>query len=386
MSFEKNLTSIIKSSLLGTTPNIDDDFDFKFAFEFSKAHQIIGLAYRGLIKEARFKESSAYKSFEQANYFINYIDIHQKYETDSIFLEFDKNGVDYMPLKGTIIKDIYPSSEMRTMSDADILTREKQKSKAISIMTSLGFTYMYESNHEISFSKNNIYIELHKHLIPTYNLDFDKYFGDSWAFAKNQVGHRYYMSDEDFLIYIFTHFAKHFRDKGAGVKYVVDFYVYLTAKKNLDFTYIKSVLEKLSLLKFYENIVKLIDVWFNDANGDEVTDYLTKKIFSEGVYGSEQNSNKSYALRSVESSKNVNGRNFFIAIFPPYASMRDRYPVLKKAKILLPIFWVFRWVSVICTKPKRISERVKDIKEMPNVAESYREELNFVGLDYNFDK
>jgi hypothetical protein len=93
MSFEKNLTSIIKSSLLGTTPNIDDDFDFKFAFEFSKAHQIIGLAYRGLIKEARFKESSAYKSFEQANYFINYIDIHQKYETDSIFLEFDKNGV-----------------------------------------------------------------------------------------------------------------------------------------------------------------------------------------------------------------------------------------------------------------------------------------------------
>jgi hypothetical protein len=166
----------------------------------------------------------------------------------------------------------------------------------------------------------------------------------------------------------------------------VDFYVYLTAKKNLDFTYIKSVLEKLSLLKFYENIVKLIDVWFNDANGDEVTDYLTKKIFSEGVYGSEQNSNKSYALRSVESSKNVNGRNFFIAIFPPYASMRDRYPVLKKVKILLPFFWVFRWVSVIFTKPKRISEKVKDIKEMPNVAESYREELNFVGLDYNFDK
>lgn len=385
MSFEKSIISLIKSSLDGSMPQVADDFDFKFAFEFSKAHQIISLVYRGLASDKKLKEHPCFKEFEQASYYMTYIDIQQKYETDSIFLEFDKNGIDYMPLKGTIIKDLYPSPEMRTMSDADILIREEQKGKARAVMASLGFSECCESNHEISFQKGNIYIELHKHLIPTYNLDFDRYYGDSWAFAKKQVGHRHFMSNEDFYVYIFTHFAKHFRDKGAGVKYVVDFYVYKKAFANLDYEYIEKVLKDLSLYRFHENVMRLVDVWFNDKEGDEVTLYLAKKIFREGVYGSEKNSSMSYALRGAKTYKNVKSKNFSIAVFPPFSYMKEKYPILKKVCILLPFFWIVRWVGVLF-KPKKISQRVKNINEMPALAESYREELNFVGLDYNFDK
>lgn len=38
-------------------------------------------------------------------------------------MAFDAGGIDYMPLKGSILKDLYPRHEMRMMGDADILIR-----------------------------------------------------------------------------------------------------------------------------------------------------------------------------------------------------------------------------------------------------------------------
>ena len=90
-------------------------------------------------------------------------------------------------------------------------------------------------------------------------------------------------------------------------------------------------------------------------------------------------------MKSVRSSKNAKGKNFIIAIFPPFSVMKDKYPVLNKVSILLPFFWCVIWFGAIF-RPKKITNRVKVINEIPTLAESYREELNFVGLDYNFDK
>ncbi len=95
-------------------------------------------------------------------------------------------------------------------------------------MNRLGYLPGVESNHEYVWDKKNmLHVELHKMLIPSYNKDYYAYFGDGWRLAKKYDGSEFKMSDEDTFVYIFTHFAKHYRDAGIGIRHITDIYVYL---------------------------------------------------------------------------------------------------------------------------------------------------------------
>ena len=106
-------------------------------------------------------------------------------------------------------------------------------------MQKLGYAEKVESNHEYIWHKAGSYIELHKRLIPTYNKDYYSYFGDGWRLAKLKDGTRFSMTDEDQMVYLFTHYAKHYRDAGIGIRHIVDLWVYRNNKPNLNEEYIK---------------------------------------------------------------------------------------------------------------------------------------------------
>ena len=76
---------------------------------------------------------------------------------------FEENGIAYMPLKGLLLRDLYPAPEMRTMGDVDILIRPEQHERIRALMPTLGFSFVLESAHECSWGKPGIlYMELHK--------------------------------------------------------------------------------------------------------------------------------------------------------------------------------------------------------------------------------
>ena len=58
------------------------------------------------------------------------------------------------------------------------------------------------------------------------------------------------MTPEDEFIYLFTHFAKHYRDGGIGCRYVVDLWVFLRNNPTMDPEKIKRELDKLQLREF----------------------------------------------------------------------------------------------------------------------------------------
>ena len=232
-----------------------------------------------------------------------------------------------------------------------------------------------------------LHIELHKRLIPSYNEDYYAYYGDGWRLARPvaEGSCRYEMSPEDTFIYLFTHFAKHYRDQGAGMKYVIDFYVYKRQYPRLDMGYIARELENLQLFEFYQNIMRMMDVWFEDAPSDEMTDYLTNKIFSDGVFGNEANSAMSEGLKLSKESGSVRARKKWRLIFPSYTSMCARHPILKKWAILLPLFWIIRGFDILLHHRDRLQEQKVRLEVMSDEnIDKYHRELNYVGLDYNF--
>ena len=196
------------------------------------------------------------------------------------------------------------------------------------------------------------------------------------------------MSAEDDFIYNFTHYAKHYRDAGVGIKHIVDLWVYKINNPNLSENYILTELKKLQLDVFYKNTMNTLEVWFENATPTEQTKLITDVIFNSGVYGT----HKAHILSdAVKDSKNIGTaeKTRFIRIrntvFLPYSSMVNRYPSLKKHPVLLPIMWVVRWFEAIFVRKGSVKTNQEKLKILSaeNISD-YQSALNFVGLDFNF--
>lgn len=389
--FQKGFLSLIRAALEETQPSLPEDFSFRDAYTVSEAHQILPLIYYGALYVPAFQTHElAGRFFERSCSYISH-SASQMESVSRVCKLLEASEIPYVLLKGTLLKELYPSPELRIMGDADILIHVEDYGRIRPLMKMLQGMELPESDHEYAWLlPPRLNIELHKRLIPSYNEDYYAYYGDGWRLAHpaSDGSCRFEMSKEDMLIYLFTHFAKHFRDKGAGIKYVVDFYVYRKSYPDLDLTYLEREMRKLRLWDFYLNIMHLVDVWFCDAPSDDKSDYLTSKIFDDGVFGKDANKAVAEGLKltkSAGSAKSAKRSKILRMAFPKYLSMCSLYPVLKKWPILLPIFWLVRLFDIVFVHRYRIKRRKGELDAMndENISR-YQRELNYVGLDFNF--
>lgn len=316
-----------------------------------------------------------------------YVNEKQNAEIQKLIFAFEENNISYMPLKGMILKEMYPSGDMRAMADADILIKCCEYDKIKEVMDYLGYSFTVESDHEYNFTKKPfMHIELHKRLIPSYNEDMYAYFGDGWKLAKKCQNSkcRYELSPEDNLIYILAHFAKHYRDGGIGIKHVIDIWLY--CKNNIiDEEYLKDKLRELNIYNFYENIKKLITAWFENGELDDITEQMTLFIINSGNFGTIENSMSATAIRESSGSENAAKFKYLKFIFPRPDKMRKIFPILEKAPFLLPVMWVWRVVRLILFRRDKIDMHKKNVASIDeNSVKNYQIHMEMVGLDiYN---
>lgn len=386
--FQKGFLALAKAALTDSPLENPVRLDYEDVYRVADAQQVVPLMYYGAIRDPAFMGHTCAQLFlERTCVYMGHGE-DQSETANRIFQAFDKEGISYMPLKGTLLKSMYPNPEMRIMGDSDILIRMDEYDRVRRVMFSLMMLPQKESDHEYIWqTMTGLQIELHKRLIPSYNEDYYAYYGDGWRLARLAEGesYRYEMSPEDTYIYLFTHFAKHYRDQGVGMKYVFDFYVYQRKYPELDVAYIARELDKLQLFEFYRNVTRMIDVWFNGTPADEITDYLTDKIFADGVFGKGENSAMSEGVKLSKGSGSVRAKKKWRLIFPSYSSMCARHPVLKKWAILLPLFWIIRGFDILFFHRDRYRNRMEQLELMTDEnIDRYHRELNYVGLDYNF--
>ena len=138
---------------------------------------------------------------------------------ETIFEAFERNGIPFMPLKGCNMKKIYPKPELRAMGDADILIHPEDHERIYQLMTELGFEYGKENDHVFTWRSQHLHVELHKSLVPITDEDYFNYYGTGWQLGIKGEGSRYNLSVEDAYIFMFTHFARHYRGGGIGCRH-----------------------------------------------------------------------------------------------------------------------------------------------------------------------
>lgn len=296
---------------------------------------------------------------------------------------FKENKIDYMPLKGCLLKSNYPKPEIRRMGDIDILIKTNQYKKIIKVMRDLGFEQGKETDHELKWTRDGILVELHKRLIPTDNIDYVAVLGDGWSLAKKITDNEYSMNKEDMFIYLFLHFTKHYRDAGIGIIHMCDIYIY-TNSVELDFGYISERLKKLGIYEFWLNVEYTLGVWFGENIDTKISDYITEVILNSGVYGTYNNIVLSVALKQKEKSEKFLN-DVWRQLFPSYTWMKNRHPILADAPVFLPFFWIVRWFDLCFKNRKRIFDKISERKIATDQRVSeYEKSLAYVGLKYDF--
>ncbi len=383
------LIKLAKSAITGEMEQIPHGADFNEVYKFAQSANIAPLIYAGIKKSKTDVDDEVLQQFKMASLRCLLYCENQRSQLGKVYDVFEREGIDYLPMKGSVVSFLYPDAYMRVMGDVDILVRKEQFEQAKKLFSDMGFEKTATHENETSFVKGALYVELHTLFCAPVIGEFYDYYRQAWSFAKiNEDGkHRYSMTNEDFYVYQVVHFAKHFITGGIGLKHFIDFYVMKLKLDELDYDYIKSQLKIMKLDKFFDVLRDTLDVLFYGAPWTEGSASMAETLFKSGVFGTGKDNG---AFLAVNNEQNGKGTSAFSTIktvvFMPYKRMCLKYPVLKKAPVLLPAFWILRIFSVMFSRGNGVNpfKYLLGIKKGMNKASisEYKQKMMSVGLDF----
>ena len=135
-----------------------------------------------------------------------------------------------MPLKGMLLKKLYPHPWLREMSDIDVWYDASATDKVREIMLADGFREKtkYSPNHEV-YIKGKIYtVETHTDLFNNYiHPDFHAYFhGKTYALCQDSP-YKKQMTPNEQYIFLTAHAFVHYSSAGTGLRTLLDQRIFL---------------------------------------------------------------------------------------------------------------------------------------------------------------
>lgn len=357
-----------------------EDVSWNDLFEYAKSQSLSTMAYRA-IQTSGF-DIGAELSKEWATLFSRNLVayVNQEHECERLCKAFSDAGIMNMPLKGSVIRKLFPAPEMREMCDLDILVKPEDIERAHEIMLEKGYDFIEEhtTSHNRDYQKPPyLNVEIHNYLLPRENRLFF-YYADYWTkavYKENDLTCR--MGWDDCYVYMIAHTYKHFSQFGTGIRSVLDAYLMRSQLKDiLDREYITAQLKILGILDFANSFERLSVAWFEGENNDmpEELQFYNNRVLESGTYG-ENDILKAKAMKYISEGKSLRyakRRMAITKVFPSYANMKRKYPCLKYLPFLLPLFWVLRWISTVFAKPKKMITFFKKLKHLS--LNGYKEE------------
>ncbi len=329
----------------------------KLLAALAKKHSIANLLYFAVREREDFPREIS-SALEKELFSSAHRALLQEHESTRVFAELHRRGVPYLVMKGAVIRPLYPMPEMRVSCDVDVFYDKKHRRAVDRMMEELGYTLREsDPNHDEYVHKSGVLIEMHRNLVTEYPT-VDRYYEDIWERLVPVDGCEYRMSDEDFYIYATVHTMKHFVTAGTGIRSVMDAFVYLAAKPDLDRNYLMRELDKLRLTDFHLMIEKLAAVWFGGEAMPDALAPISDYILGSGTYGIA-------VQRAVNDSASVRGGKLgylFFRAFPPYHWMAEKYPSLRRLPFLLPVFWLWRLLTVPFKNKEVVGKTVRAVR------------------------
>ena len=366
------LTELIKSAVLGEPiPKglVLTDEQVTELYRMSKFHDIVGIVGSSLIDGGFVKSSDLRDKFQKEIMLSIYRERQISYELSRISMALREAKIEFIPLKGAVIRPLYAKPWMRTSCDIDILVREPELYRAVNVLTEkLGYTTDGKKDfHDISlYSPSGAHLELHFN-IKEVNDKMDPILDKVWEYsAPICEGDFEYRQSKEFLIFhIIAHAAHHFSTGGCGIRPFIDIYL-LRQRGGYDENVLASLCAEAGVEKFRQAAYELICAWFDGKAYTGRALKMEEFIFNGGTYGT-----LNQGVLADQVSSGGRGKYLIKRIFLPYEHLQIRYPEVKKHPILVPFYQVRRWFELLFGK--RLGVAVKQFNHSKNITQEESE-------------
>lgn len=289
-------------------------------------------------------------------------------ERERLIEHLEQEGIWYMSLKGSVIKNLYPSVGLRQMSDNDILFDKEYAEKVREIMLDMGFTceHFGLDTHDVYHKKPVSNFEMHTSL---FSETFNKEIYDHYRNIKDRLikdegnSFGYHFSSSDLYIYLTAHEYKHYTISGTGLRSLLDTYmIWKKLGDELDEEYITEECRKLGIADFEQKSRQLALKLFG---GGELTDEereMLEYIVYSGTYGTVRNTIENSVKEKGGGRK---GKLRFLRdkLFLPMDVIKAVYPFYYRHKILLPGLFFYRLFKAATIKRKETANTLRILRK-----------------------
>lgn len=351
-----------------------DEFTFEKLYKTAVFHNCEAMAFYGINMLQNKPDETLFASWKRKRDQYVIMSINQLNQRDVVIKKLTGSGIRVLPLKGCLLKEMYPRAEYRQMADLDMLIEIKNAPKAREIMLSLGYKNVQYDNeaHDTYELPPYMNIELHTTMVSS-QYDYSKYYSNIWdrafpVYDESGISTgRYDLSWNDYYIFMIVHLAKHYYTSGTGIRTVMDIFVFLKKHGNdLDETYLKDEFSKLKLTEFRESVEALSMVWFGDGKYTSALEEMEKYIYTSGAYGTFQQKIENKISDLTANSQSIGAakrKYFFKRMFMSYDVMCHSYRVLRKFPFLLPFCWIHRWFDALFKKRDAIKSEIEIMRK-----------------------
>lgn len=351
------LLSLLRAALSGEAPEEKPEgVEFEQVFRLAEFHDVANTAFYAVERLKNPPDEALMKRWGEVRDRAIVKDLIQQEEFAAICAEFESAGIRHVPLKGLLLKQDYPQSDFRLMTDLDILIDEGERKNAEKIMLSLGYRREESDNAEDTYYKDPVMnVELHYSLmLRGFSEDYQRLFDAPWEYCLESEKLQKRFREDYFFAYVLAHAMKHYENSGTGIRSFMDFYIY-EQKHSEAAAAAAELFQEPRIKKLAEDCIKLSKLWFSGAEDDGSLAEMERFVLTSGTYGSFANGTE-YRIKN-------SGKAAYLRylLFPPLEMMKNYYPVLRKTPVLLP----FCWIARICTRPFRYrKENLEKLKTL----------------------
>jgi hypothetical protein len=377
------LVKLLSGAIRGREPEELDleGAHWKELYEEAKAHEVYTLIFPAVKKLASKTEidKPLLSEWERTVLYSGMLQLQHIQRMGEVFERFSKEGIPVIALKGLVVRDVYPSPELRTMSDADILVKPEDIEKSKELLTEMGYQMDSFDNKHLHFShSDHPTIELHKSIVDYNRIKTLSTLEDSlWQNAVHaSVGGVPVLafSPEDQVLHLCLHMISHIMSTGFGLRQMCDLVLMVEAKRGeIPWEKLFESCKTYGIHGFVYAIFHACSKLFEmklppylsigPAGDMEYIDLLVEDIFSGGVYGRKSEgrtiSNLQMHFSEYEEPRNLREKilNLLKLTFPSSKKLGNRYLYAKKYPLLAPVAWIHRIIWCIIRRDLKGSDK-----------------------------
>lgn len=338
---QEKLIDILRAELTGTD-EADlsglSDQELAAIYHLAKAHNLSSMAgdymsRHGVMNKVILRDMA----YAQSN--VEHMDKAMTEVTKAL----SEAGIPFLPLKGIVIRKLYPRPWMRLSGDIDILIHPEDRPRIIEALSKIpGIQFKAFCGEDHFTSADGVTIDVSIVLHGPSAIDrHGALMADIWDHASPsaETPALYTLSDAMLYTHAVNHMARHLKTGGCGINHLMDLWVLnhripVDAEKK---SARRALIKEKHLERIAEELEKISEKWFSDAKMPVDTE-LEEYILSGAAHGTQK------AKVSVNRRGLSKARYMLKRFFVPYGYLKILFPQIEGKRWLTPFYEVYRWI------------------------------------------